>query len=42
MTLPAHYARRTGLGPGSVVTVALMPEGIHVMTAEGEGPSDRG
>ena len=34
MTLPAHYARRTGLGPGSAVSVALMPEGIHVMPAE--------
>ena len=37
MTLPAHYARRTGLGPGSAVTVALMPEGIHIMAGEGAG-----
>ncbi|MDP3410428.1 ABC transporter ATP-binding protein [Bosea sp. (in: a-proteobacteria)] len=40
MTLPAHYARRTGLGPGSAVTVALMPEGIHIMAREGEGQAD--
>lgn len=31
MTLPAHYARRTGLKPGSPVTIALMPDGIHLM-----------
>ncbi|KPF72083.1 hypothetical protein IP69_04415 [Bosea sp. AAP35] len=40
MTLPAHYARRTGLGPGSAVTVALMPEGIHIMAGESEGRAD--
>ena len=31
MTLPAHFARRTGLGVGSSVTIALMPNGIHIM-----------
>jgi molybdate transport system ATP-binding protein len=31
MTLPAHYARRTGLVAGSAVTVALMPDGIHLI-----------
>jgi molybdate transport system ATP-binding protein len=31
MTLPAHYARRTGLVAGSAVTIALMPDGIHLM-----------
>jgi molybdate transport system ATP-binding protein len=34
MTLPAHYARRTGLGPGSRATIALMPDGIHVMDSD--------
>lgn len=34
MTLPAHYARRIGLGTGSQVTVALMPDGIHIMQCE--------
>ncbi len=34
MTMPAHYARRTGLAPGSPVTVALMPEGIQLMAPE--------
>ena len=31
LTLPAHYARRTGLAVGSPITIALMPDGIHLM-----------
>jgi len=31
LTVPEHYARRTGLQCGSAVTVALLPEGIHLM-----------
>ncbi len=44
MTLPAHYARRTGLGVGSTVTIALMPDGIHIMDrdADPEGGRENG
>lgn len=31
MTVPAHYARRTGLAAGTAVTIAIRPEGIHLM-----------
>jgi molybdate transport system ATP-binding protein len=31
LTLPAHYARRTGLVPGAAVTIALMADAIHLM-----------
>lgn len=34
LTLPAHYARRTGIGINSSVTLALMPDGIHIMDRE--------
>lgn len=33
LTVPEHYTRRVGLRPGSAVTVALRPEGIHLMAA---------
>ncbi|WP_150287553.1 ABC transporter ATP-binding protein [Rhabdaerophilum calidifontis] len=39
MTLPAHSACRTGIGPGARVTIALMPDGIHVMDSDA-GPDD--
>lgn len=42
MTLPAHYARRTGLGVGSSVTIALMPDGIHMMNKDLGGVSNHG
>jgi molybdate transport system ATP-binding protein len=38
MTLPAHYARRTGLQKGSAVTLALVPDGIHLMPHPADGP----
>jgi molybdate transport system ATP-binding protein len=34
LTLPAHYALRTGLGINSPVTLALIPDGIHIMDRE--------
>ncbi len=34
LTLPAHYARRKGLKPGVRVTVALAPDGVHLMPPE--------
>lgn len=33
LTVPEHYTRRVGLRLGSAVTVALRPEGIHIMAA---------
>lgn len=41
MTLPAHYARRTGLGVGSTVTIALMPDGIHIMDRDANPEAGR-
>ncbi len=42
LTLPERFARRTSLGPGTDVVVALMPDGIHLMPAEGDGlPASR-
>jgi molybdate transport system ATP-binding protein len=34
LTLPAHYARRKGLQPGTGITVALAPDGVHLMPPE--------
>lgn len=31
MTVPAHFTRRTQLAPGVPVTVAIRPEGIHLI-----------
>jgi molybdate transport system ATP-binding protein len=34
MTVPAQFVRRTGLAPGTPVTVELLADAIHVMAAE--------
>lgn len=41
MNLPAHYARRTGLGIGSPVTIALMPDGIHIVDKDAGSDNDQ-
>ena len=40
MTVPEHFARRTGLAIGSPVTVSLLVGGIHLMAAP-KDPSDK-
>ena len=40
LTLPAHYARRTGIGINSTVTLALLPDGIHIMDREANARPD--
>jgi len=34
LTVPAHTARRNGIGPGVDISVSLLAEGIHLMPAD--------
>lgn len=40
MSVPTHVARRNHLAPGEAVTVSLLAQGIHIMPAESDPPSN--
>lgn len=40
MSVPTHVARRNRLAPGEAVTVSLLAQGIHIMPAESDTPSN--